>query len=85
MDGPLLVVLPTMQTPGSVPREAGGVGDCRCMAAEWGAEGVSVLAGSSSRVSRCGPGSSVLRPQGDQNLSRASATIMRDRGHCCEE
>lgn len=66
MDGPLLEVLPTMQTPGSVPREAtsaGGVGDCRCTAAEPGAEGVSVLAASSSSAPRCGPGSIVLSPQ----------------------
>lgn len=66
VDGPLLEVLPTMQTPGSVPREAAsarGVGDCRCTAAEQGAEGESVLAASSSSMPRCGPGSIVLRPQ----------------------
>lgn len=48
VDGPLLEVLPTMQMPVSVPREAasaGGVGDCRCTAVELGAEGASVLAG----------------------------------------
>lgn len=100
MDGPLLEVLPTMQMPGSVPREAasaGGVGDCRCTAAELGAEGASVLAGSSSRASRCGPGSTVLSPQhwqppvlqsaptGRPEPEQGLGTTTRGRGHCSEE